>query len=65
MFLEKLRRQCPGVEVLRVIVSPCTKFQDQILTPSDLSVFRYSICTLPQESLKVNEQLFIKLSDSW
>ena len=37
-----LKRHCPDVEVLHVKISSYTRGQDQLSTPSQLSVFCYS-----------------------
>ena len=41
-FLRKLK-QCPDANVLHVEVTPYDSIQEQILTPSDLSVFCYIV----------------------
>ena len=41
-FLGKLK-QCPDADILHVEVTPYDSIQEQILTPSDLSVFCYIV----------------------
>ena len=51
----EVKKLCSNPEILRVKATRYVRVQEQILIPTNLSVFSYSklklsVCTLPQES---------------